>query len=120
MDNMKKFWMQLEKKGYDHAAEVTKELKQEDSSFKLPEDDVNDLGFVLLRKDMKKEAIDIFKYNLGENPNSATAYDSLAEGYDDIGEKELAIENFKKSVELNPKNTYAADRIKKLQSETSK
>jgi hypothetical protein len=32
----------------------------------------------------------------------------------------LAIENFKKSVELNPKNTYAADRIKKLGSETNK
>lgn len=117
---MKKFWTQLEKEGYDHAGEVAQQFKQQDSSFKLPEEDVNDMGFILLRKEMKKEAIDIFKYNLAENPNSATAYDSLAEGYDDIGEKELAIENFKKSFELNPKNTYTADRIKKLQSGTSK
>jgi len=30
-----------------------------------------------------------------------------------LHEKELAIENFKKSIELNPQNTYAADRIKR-------
>lgn len=118
--NMLAFWAKLEQQGYGHASEIAADLKQKDTSFKLPESDVNDLGFILLGKDKKKEAIDIFKYNLAENPNSATAYDSLAEGYEAIGEKKLAVENFKKSVELNPKNTYAADRIKKLQGETTK
>ena len=77
---------------------------------------MNDLAFILLGKNMKNEAIDIFKYNLVVNPNSADAYEGLAEGYDNIGDKESAIENFKKVVELNPHNNYAADRIKKLES----
>ncbi len=68
-------------------------------------------------KNLKNEAIDIFKYNLAANPNSADAYEGLAEGYDDMGKKEWAIKSFKKSVELNPKNRHAADRIKKLEGE---
>ena len=116
--NMLAFWSQLQNQGYDHAAAIAREMKQKDTSFKLPETDVNDLAFILLGKKMKSEAIDIFKYNLAEHPNSADAFDGLAEGYDDMGEKELAIQNFKKSVELNPKNSYAADRIKKLEAGT--
>ena len=119
-ENMLAFWGQLEKQGYDHATEIARDLKQKDTSFKIPETDVNDLAFILLGKNMKKEAIEIFRYNLSANPNDADAYNGLAEGYDDIGEKKLAIENFKKSVELNPKNTYAADRIKKLEVEMNK
>ena len=109
------FWSQLDRKGYDHAQAIAAELKKQDTSFKLPESDINDLAFILLGKKMKTEAIAIFKYNLAEHPNSADAFDGLAEGYDDMGEKELAIRNFKKSVELNPKNGYAAERIRKLQ-----
>jgi Tfp pilus assembly protein PilF len=90
-------------------------MKQRDSGFNLPEDDINDLGFILMRDDKKKEAVEIFKYNLGEHPNSANAYDSIAEGYEALGENKLAVTNFKKAVELNPKNTYAAERIKKLE-----
>lgn len=118
--NIEAFWAQLEKQGYDHASEIARDLKQKNTSFLLPESDINDIAFILLGKGMKKEAIDIFKYNLATNPNSANAYDGLAEGYEDIGEKKLAIENFKKSVELDPKNNYAADRIKKLEAETNK
>jgi len=113
--NMLAFWAGLDIKGYNHAMEVADELKQKDTSFKMPESDVNDLAFILLGKMQKNEAIDIFKYNLSANPNSADAYEGLAEGYDDMGNKDLAIQNFKKSVELNPKNNYAAGRIKKLE-----
>jgi CubicO group peptidase (beta-lactamase class C family) len=118
--NMLDFWSQLDKQGYDHALEIAHDLKQKDTSFKLPETDLNDLGFILLGKNMKKESIDVFKYNAGANANDGDAYNGLAEAYDEIGEKKLAIENFKKSVELNPQNTYAADRIKKLEAETTK
>jgi len=114
-ENIEKFWSELDKKGYDHAAEIAADLKQKDTSFKMPESDVNDIAFILLGKNKKNEAIDIFKYNLAANPNSADAYEGLAEGYEDIGNKELAIQNFRKSVELNPKNNYAAEYIKKLE-----
>jgi len=115
LKRMKTFWAKLDKQGYDHASEVSKEMKQKDAGFNLPVDDVNDLGFILLRDDKRQQAVDIFKYNLVEHPNSANAYDSIAEGYEALGQNELAVTNFKKAVELNPKNTYAAERIKKLE-----
>lgn len=115
LERMKAFWAQLEKQGYEHAAAIAGQMKQTDSGFKLPEDDVNDLGFILLRNDKKAQAVEIFKYNLDAHPGSANAYDSLAEGYEAVGEKELALKNFKKAYELNPKNDYAAEHIKELE-----
>lgn len=113
--HMLHFWAGLDKQGYDHAMEIARELKQQDTSFKLPDSDVNDLAYILLGKNRKKEAIDIFKYNVAVNPNSADAYAGLADGYDNIGEKEQAIKNFKKALELDPKNTDIAERVKKLE-----
>lgn len=115
LESMKAFWAKMDKDGYDHASEIAKEMKQKDISFNLPEDDVNDLGFILMRNDKNQQAVNVFKFNLDAHPNSARAYDSLAEGYEAAGEKELAIKNFKRAVELNPKNDYAAERIKKLE-----
>ncbi|MFB9843124.1 serine hydrolase [Mucilaginibacter ginsenosidivorans] len=120
LERMKVFRAQLEKQGYEHATEIAEHLKQKDSSFKIPEDDINDLGFILMRDDRKKEAVEIFRYNLSAHPGSATAYDSLAEGYEADGEKDLALKNFKKAYELNPKNDYAAERIKDLESQGDK
>ena len=115
LERMKAFMAQLEKQGYEHPSEIVEQMKQKDTDFKLPEDDVNDLGFILMRDDKKKQAIEIFKYNLDAHPGSANAYDNLAEGYEAAGEKELALKNFKKAFELNPKNEHAAERIKKLE-----
>jgi cytochrome c-type biogenesis protein CcmH/NrfG len=41
-------------------------------------------------------------------------YDSLGEAYMAQGEKELAIANYKKSLELDPKNNNAVEMLKKL------
>jgi CubicO group peptidase (beta-lactamase class C family) len=115
LERMKAFWAQLEKQGYEQAAAIAGQMRKADSGFKLPEDDVNDLGFILMRNNKKAQAVEIFKYNLDAHPGSANAYDSLAEGYEAVGEKELALKNFKKAYELNPKNDYAAEHIKELE-----
>ena len=41
-------------------------------------------------------------------------YDSLGEAYLVAGEREKAINNYKKSLELNPKNTNATEALKRL------
>jgi CubicO group peptidase (beta-lactamase class C family) len=117
--NMSAFWSQLDKQGYNNAMEIAQDLKQKDTSFLLPESDITDLAFILLGKKLNKEAIDIFKYNIAANPNSANAYESLAEGYQGIGEKRLAIENYKKAAALNPNDTYSTEQIKKLEPEAN-
>ena len=47
-------------------------------------------------------------------PKSANVYDSLAEAYVANGEKELAIANYRKSLELDDRNAAAKAMLKKL------
>ena len=62
-------------------------------------------------------AIEIFKLNLKVYPKYANGYDSLAEAYMINGDKTLAIKNYAKSLELNPKNTNAVEKLKELMKE---
>jgi len=75
---------------------------------------INGLGYGFLRAKKLPEAIAYFKLNVELYPNSSNVYDSLAEAYRANGDKELAITNYKKSLELDPKNTNAAEALKKL------
>jgi cytochrome c-type biogenesis protein CcmH/NrfG len=40
----------------------------------------------------------------------------LGEAYMKVGQKDLAIANYEKSLQLNPKNQNAVERLKKLRS----
>jgi Tfp pilus assembly protein PilF len=77
----------------------------------LNEHEMNRLGLRLLRTKKLKEAIRTLEMNVAEFPKSANAWDSLAEAYM-IGGKELAIEYYRKSLELNPS---AVENLKKLE-----
>ena len=83
----------------------------------VAEDRLNSLGYRFLREKKLPEALAYFKLNAEFYPNSWNAYDSLGDGYMANGEKELAIANFKKSLEMNPKNTHGVEMLKKLQSQ---
>ena len=93
-----------------------RELKttQKDAyDFSAPQ--LNGLGYRLLQMKRVKDAIEIFKLNVEMFPQNANAYDSLGEAYMENGDKSLAIQNYKKALELNPKNTNAAEKLKKLE-----
>jgi Tfp pilus assembly protein PilF len=47
-------------------------------------------------------------------PKFWNAYDSLGEAFLKAGQKELAIMNYQKSVELNPQNQTGIEALKKL------
>ena len=81
---------------------------------KAIENSINNTGYALLDAGKHKEAIEAFKMNVQLHPNSWFAYDSLAEGYAEAGQKDLAIKNYEKSVELNPKNETGLAALKKL------
>jgi cytochrome c-type biogenesis protein CcmH/NrfG len=49
-----------------------------------------------------------------EYPQSGNVYDSLGEAYMKAGQKELAIQNYEKSLQLEPKNENAIEMLKKL------
>ena len=76
--------------------------------------ELNTLGYRLLQTKKVAEAIEIFKLNVEVYPQSSNVYDSLGEGYKVHGDKELAIANYKTSLELNPKNTNAIAKLAAL------
>jgi hypothetical protein len=91
------------------------ELKaKEPDAYDFREQQLNSLGYQLLKMKKIKEAIEIFKLNVEVYPQSFNAYDSLAEAYMISGDRKLAIENYERSLEINPRNTNAAEMLEKL------
>ena len=75
---------------------------------------LNNLGYTLLYSGETQDAITVFKRNVQEYPQSSNVYDSLGEAYMKAGQKELAIVNYEKSLQLDPKNQNAIEMLKKL------
>jgi len=91
------------------------ELKSDDQNkLYLSENDFNTLGYNLITRGMINAAIEVFKMNVEMNPQSANAYDSLAEAYVKSGNNEKAILYYKKVLELDPNNKNAKTILKKL------
>lgn len=62
----------------------------------------NTLGYRLIERGRLREAIEIFKLNVTEHLESWNVYDCLGEAYITNGDEELAIQNYRKSLDLNP------------------
>ena len=61
-------------------------------------------------------AIEVFRWNVDLHPEAWNAYDSLGEAYMRSGEREQAIQNYEKSLDLNPDNDNARQMLEKLRS----
>jgi len=72
------------------------------------------LGYGLLHAKRAADAIEIFKLSVEAAPDYYNSYDSLAEAYMVHGDKQLAIENYQKSLQLDPGNKNAVAKLKEL------
>lgn len=112
------FVKDLVKSGEKKAKESFRERKKNQGDvFMTNEREVNNVGYQLLRMGKVDEAIAVFRLNVEEYPESSNVYDSLGEAYMIAGKKDLAIENYRKSVELDPGNTGGKEALKKLQAQ---
>lgn len=68
------------------------------------EEEFNAIAYNLLERKRINEAIEVLKLSIQIFPESANLYDSLGEMYLLQDNKELALEKYKKSVDLNPNN----------------
>jgi CubicO group peptidase (beta-lactamase class C family) len=97
------------------AIEGYRKIKKETpQNVTVTEDRINNLGYSLMQQGKMPQAIALLRLNVEFYPNAYNTYDSLAEAYMKAGEKDLAITNYKKSLELNPKNSNAQEMLKKL------
>jgi TolA-binding protein len=78
------------------------------------EQSINDAGYQMMEGGKLKEAIELFKTNVQLFPQSWNTYDSLGEAYAKAGDTALAIQNYEKSVQLNPKNESGIAALAKL------
>ena len=84
----------------------------------VSEGEFNSLSYALLGAKRNKEAIELLKISLISFPESSNLYDSLGEIYLIDGDKELALESYNRSVELNPNNINGKKILDRLTSES--
>ena len=103
-------------KGIEAGIAQYRDLKAKQAvTYDFAEPELNRLGYQLLQNGKAREAIEIFKLNVEAYPQGFNTYDSLADAYMTINERELAIQNYKKSLELNANNTNATEALKRLE-----
>ena len=107
----------INEKGIAAGMQQFQDLKAKSAdTYDFGEEELNRLGYQLLGTGKRDEAIQIFKLNVELYPKAFNTYDSLGEAYMVAGNKELAILNYKKSLELNPENKGATEMLKRLES----
>ena len=82
--------------------------------FDVQERKVEEIGNYLMLLKEKNQAIEVFKLNVMLYPKSGDAHCKLATAYESVGDKTLAVKNFKLCLELDPTNKIALERLKKL------
>lgn len=96
-------------------AEYRKLKAANSPTYDFSEAELNTLGYQLLGMKRVRDAIEIFKLNVEMFPGSGNPYDSLGEAYLADDQKDLALANYKKAVELDPKNGNAVQVIRRLE-----
>ncbi|HVS96554.1 MAG TPA: serine hydrolase [Puia sp.] len=97
------------------AAALAQYREQRDAAGAIPEETLNNVGYMLMGKKRLDEAIEVFTQNTIDHPGSWNVWDSLAEACMNKGDKSHAIEYYQRSLGLNPGNTNGATQLKKLQ-----
>ena len=93
----------IEKLGIPAALEYYDGIR-DSIGYYLDESEMNRTGYEFLQSRKLEEAAAIFKLNTKAFPKSANVFDSYGEALMAVGNKTAAIENYKKSVKLNPGN----------------
>ncbi len=91
-----------------------KEYGKRNSGVNLLERRVNRKGYELLGEGNATQAIGVFRLNVLAFPGSSNAYDSLGEAHLEGGDTTQAIENYRKSLALDPANAHAEEVLKRL------
>ncbi|TGD83218.1 alpha/beta fold hydrolase [Hymenobacter wooponensis] len=105
----------LATEGFGHALEIYRRMQQQDASFTLSEGTINTWGYQLMRNahDLPA-ALAIFRLGTELYPTSFNLFDSLAEADEHNQDTASAIAHYRRSLELNPQNTNATQRLRVL------
>ncbi len=109
------FILILRNEGIRQAIEYYHKQKNANTKVVLfTEDQINALGYEYLGNNLVNDAILLFKFNVDVFSKSFNVYDSLGEAYMKAKKYELAVINYKKSIELNPENSNGIKMLSEL------
>ncbi len=91
-----------------------KKMRKKGDDIYFDEWSINGLGYQLMGQERFEDAVAVLELNADVFPESANAYDSLAEAYLKNGDKTKAVRFYKKSLEFNPDNENAKEMLKTL------
>jgi CubicO group peptidase (beta-lactamase class C family) len=101
--------------GVDAAIARYRELREESpDAYDFDEGQLNGLGYGLLAAGDTDAALAIFRLNVEMFPEAWNPHDSLGEALAVAGQKEEAIRSYARSLELNPGNRNAVERLARL------
>ena len=104
----------MSRAGFEKASQIHREMKAASAAFSLKEVEIDTWGSELVARGRLKEAIEVFKLNVDLYPASFAVYRSLGVAYMNDGNKELAVQNLAKAVELNPEDPWNRSLLNKL------
>jgi len=102
-------------KYFQHAHQSAISRKDSTDAARAVESWINGLGYLFLGQNKNEMAIKVLKFNVSAFPKSANVFDSLGEAYLKNGNKELAVEYYKKALEVDPNFSSAINALRELQ-----
>ncbi|TSD63416.1 serine hydrolase [Inquilinus sp. KBS0705] len=104
----------IRKQGYANARLVFADLQKR--GLKFTQRDIEYFGNTLLKQGKTAQSMVVFNQNAKLYPKDATVYNNLASVYLKLGNRPLALKNYRMSYALDTANTNVAYHIKALQS----
>jgi tetratricopeptide (TPR) repeat protein len=106
----------LRRKGINEAVTYYHRCREQDSTALLfTESEMNRLGYTYLTRSQVREALLVFRLNIEAYPESFNVYDSYAEALMADHQYGLAVQNYTRSVELNPENENGRKKLAELE-----
>jgi len=112
------FREEVGRQGFEHAADIYAAMLKSKSDFKIAQVSLEDWSTRLVDDGHLPEAVAILKLTVQIYPESGGDFENLGEVYVKSGQKQLAIEAFRKALQLDPDNAEVKAKLKELQMAT--
>jgi dienelactone hydrolase len=111
------FVRSLQTGGYDQAQALYDKMHAAHPEFSVDASWCNAYGYELLRAGRARESVPIFRLGVKMEPQWGGIADSLAEAYEAAGERQLAIDEYRRALTLEPTLGHSIERLKALGAE---
>jgi dienelactone hydrolase len=116
---LESFIRTLQTGGYEHAQEVYDRMHAANPAFVVEAGWCNQYGNELLQSGRAKEAVPILRLGTRLAPDWSWVADSLAEAYEAAGERQLAIDEYRRALAIEPTLGHSIERLKALGAEAA-